>query len=110
MSHRLIRLYRSKQTLILATPGGLIASVSVLVCGWYSDKKVDCTYGITNENASDIDLCAQGERMLPIIFSLMPTIVGAAMLVGLNDSGKKGALLFCRCKRLFIMSVAQELL
>lgn len=36
----------------------------------------------------------QNERMVPIVLSLIPTIVGAAMLVGLNDSGKKGALLF----------------
>lgn len=32
--------------------------------------------------------------MLPIVYCLIPTIIGAAMLVGLNDSGKKGALLF----------------
>ena len=32
--------------------------------------------------------------MIPIVFCLIPTIVGAAMLIGLNDSGNKGALLF----------------
>lgn len=32
--------------------------------------------------------------MLPIVLCLIPTIVGAAMLVGLNNSGTKGALLF----------------
>ena len=32
--------------------------------------------------------------MIPIVYSLVPTIVGTAMLVGLNSSGKKGALLF----------------
>ena len=36
----------------------------------------------------------QNERMLPIILSIIPTIVGAAMLVGLNGSDQKGALLF----------------
>lgn len=66
--------YTAKQTLILSTPGGLIASLTTLLCGWYSDRK--------------------GERMLPIVFCLIPTIVGSAMLVGLNSSGKKGALLF----------------
>lgn len=66
--------YTSKQTLILGTPGGAIAAVTTLLCAWYSDKK--------------------NERMLPIVFALVPTIVGAAMLIGLNDSGKKGALLF----------------
>ncbi|KAL4241586.1 MFS transporter superfamily protein [Abortiporus biennis] len=66
--------YTSKQTLILSTPGGAVASLTTLLCGWYSDRK--------------------NERMLPIVFCLIPTIVGAAMLVGLNDSGKKGALLF----------------
>ncbi|KAA1466189.1 MFS general substrate transporter [Dentipellis sp. KUC8613] len=66
--------YTSKQTLILSTPGGAIAAFTTLACGWYSDRK--------------------GERMLPIVFALVPTIVGAAMLIGLNGSGKKGALLF----------------
>ncbi|KAF8913831.1 MFS general substrate transporter [Gymnopilus junonius] len=66
--------YTSKQTLILSTPGGAVAALMTLACGWYSDKK--------------------GERMLPIIFALVPTIVGSAMLIGLNDSGQKGALLF----------------
>lgn len=32
--------------------------------------------------------------MIPIIFALVPTIVGTAMLIGLNNSGEKGALLF----------------
>lgn len=66
--------YTSKQTLILSTPGGAVAAVMTLACGWYSDKK--------------------GERMLPIIFALVPTIVGSAMLIGLNHSGQKGVLLF----------------
>ncbi|KAI0321878.1 MFS general substrate transporter [Amylostereum chailletii] len=66
--------YTSKQTLILSTPGGAIGAAMTLFCGWYSDKK--------------------NERMVPIVFALIPTIVGAAMLIGLNDSGEKGALLF----------------
>ncbi|KZT36811.1 MFS general substrate transporter [Sistotremastrum suecicum HHB10207 ss-3] len=66
--------YRSKQVLILNTPGGAIGALTTLGCGWYSDKK--------------------GERMLPIIFAIVPTIVGSAMLIGLNNSGEKGALLF----------------
>ncbi|KAG1779774.1 MFS general substrate transporter [Suillus placidus] len=66
--------YTSKQTLILATPGGIIGSAMVLFCGWYSDKK--------------------GERMIPIVFALIPTIVGAAILIGLNGSKSKGVLLF----------------
>ncbi|KAJ7781320.1 MFS general substrate transporter [Mycena metata] len=64
----------SKQTLILSTPAGAIAAGTTLLCGWYSDKK--------------------GERMLPIIFALVPTIVGTAMLIGLNNTSEKGALLF----------------
>jgi len=31
---------RSKQTLILATPAGIVEVFSVLICGYYSDKKV----------------------------------------------------------------------
>ncbi|KAH8118442.1 MFS general substrate transporter [Phellopilus nigrolimitatus] len=64
----------SKQTLILSTPGGFIASVTTMFCGWYSDKKK--------------------ERMIPIVFALIPTIVGTAILIGVNSSGDKGALLF----------------
>ncbi|THH33779.1 hypothetical protein EUX98_g426 [Antrodiella citrinella] len=66
--------YTSRQTLILSTPSGAIASLTVMLCGWYSDRK--------------------NERMIPIIFSIIPTIIGAAILIGLNDSGQKGALLF----------------
>lgn len=60
--------------------------------------------------------CCQGERMVPIVFALVPTIVGAgtpcikritdasthgslaAMLIGLNGKGEKGALLFGKCR------------
>ncbi|KAF8529063.1 MFS general substrate transporter [Hysterangium stoloniferum] len=66
--------YTSKQTLIISTPGGAVASATTLLCGYYSDKK--------------------GERMLPIVFALVPTIVGSAVLIGLNGSHMKGALLF----------------
>ncbi|PPQ69571.1 hypothetical protein CVT26_001573 [Gymnopilus dilepis] len=52
--------YTSKQTLILSTPGGAVAAAMTLACGWYSDKK--------------------GERMLPIVFALVPTIVGSVLL------------------------------
>ncbi|KZV75412.1 MFS general substrate transporter [Peniophora sp. CONT] len=66
--------YTTKQTLILSTPGGVVAALTTLACGYYSDKK--------------------NERMLPIVFALIPAIVGSAMLVGLNGSDNKGALLF----------------
>jgi hypothetical protein len=33
-------LFRSKQTLILATPAGIVEVFSVVICGYYSDKKV----------------------------------------------------------------------
>ncbi|KAJ2985139.1 hypothetical protein NUW54_g10250 [Trametes sanguinea] len=66
--------YTTKQTLILSTPGGAIGIISALVCGWYSDRA--------------------GERMLPIVWSLIPTLAGAAMLVALNGTTQKGALLF----------------
>ncbi|KAI9001175.1 MFS general substrate transporter [Trametes punicea] len=66
--------YTTKQTLILSTPGGAIGIISALACGWYSDRA--------------------GERMLPIVWSLIPTLAGAAMLVGLNGTSQKGALLF----------------
>ncbi|KAI0649995.1 MFS general substrate transporter [Trametes meyenii] len=66
--------YTTKQTLILSTPGGVLGVVSAIACGWYSDRT--------------------GERMLPIVWGLIPTLAGAGMLIGLNGSGQKGALLF----------------
>ncbi|KAH0587483.1 hypothetical protein H2248_006265 [Termitomyces sp. 'cryptogamus'] len=66
--------YTSKQTLILSTPAGAVSALTTFLCGWYSGKK--------------------NERMIPIVFALIPTIVGAAILIGLNDSHKKGPLLF----------------
>ncbi|KAI0347076.1 MFS general substrate transporter [Trametopsis cervina] len=66
--------YTSRQTLILSTPGGVVASVMTLFCGWYSDRR--------------------NSRMVPIVFALVPTIIGAGLLVGLNSSGNKGVLLF----------------
>ncbi|KAG8218761.1 major facilitator superfamily domain-containing protein [Butyriboletus roseoflavus] len=66
--------YTSKQTLILATPAGVVEVFSVLICGWYSDRK--------------------GERMLPVIWATLPTIVGMALLIGFNGTNQKGVLLF----------------
>lgn len=66
--------YTSKQTLILATPAGIVHVISVVICGYYSDKK--------------------GERMLPIIFATLPTLLGFALMIGFNNSGQKGVLLF----------------
>jgi len=66
--------YTSRQTLILYTPTGVVHAGTTWFCGWYS--------GRTNE------------RMIPIIFALVPTIVGSAILIGLNGSGQKGPLLF----------------
>ncbi|KAG6857361.1 hypothetical protein H0H87_005664 [Tephrocybe sp. NHM501043] len=71
--------YTSKQALILSTPTGVIHAGMTLFCGWYSGRT---------------PFQWQNERMIPIIFALLPTITGAAMLVGLNDSGQKGPLLF----------------
>ncbi|KAF8509171.1 MFS general substrate transporter [Hysterangium stoloniferum] len=66
--------YTSRQTLIISTPGGFVYSCITIFCGYYSDKK--------------------NERMLPVVFAVTPTIVGAAILIGLNGSERKGALLF----------------
>lgn len=66
--------YSTKQALILSTPGGLVVSLMTLFCGWYSDRKMS--------------------RMVPIVFAVIPTIIGAAILIGLDGSGHKGVLLF----------------
>ncbi|KAJ3575970.1 hypothetical protein NP233_g750 [Leucocoprinus birnbaumii] len=66
--------YTTKQTLILSTPGGIVAAAMTLFCGWFSDRK--------------------NERMTPIIIALLPTILSAALLIGFNGTGQKGVLLF----------------
>ncbi|KAF7352856.1 MFS general substrate transporter [Mycena venus] len=66
--------YTSKQTLILGTPGGAVAA--------------------GHDTVMRLLTFLKGERMLPIIIALVPTIVGTAILVGLNNSGNKGVLLF----------------
>jgi hypothetical protein len=38
--HQQLRFFRSRQALILGTPGGAVAAAMTLFCGWYSDKKV----------------------------------------------------------------------
>ncbi|KXN86781.1 Thiamine pathway transporter THI73 [Leucoagaricus sp. SymC.cos] len=66
--------YTTKQMLILSMPRRAVAAVTTLLCGLYLDRK--------------------NERMVPIIFALIPTILGAGLLVVFNHSGKKGMLLF----------------
>ena len=86
---------RSRETLILSTPAGLVAAVTTLACGWYSDRKVNTVFDILyGRTALMIYRDHQNERMLPIVFCVIPTIVGSAILVGLDNTNKKGALLF----------------
>ncbi|GJE97737.1 MFS general substrate transporter [Phanerochaete sordida] len=67
--------YTSQQALILSSPIGAVGIISALLGGWYSDKTSD--------------------RMLPIVYARIPTIIGAGMLVGLKSTpANKGALLF----------------
>ncbi len=47
----------------------------------------------------------QNERIMPIIICLVPTMVGSAMLIGLNDSGHKGALLVGAFSHVYFMNV-----
>ncbi|KAJ8502441.1 hypothetical protein ONZ45_g11757 [Pleurotus djamor] len=66
--------YTSRQALILGIPGGVVHGCMVLFCGWYSDKK--------------------NERTMPIVFALVPAILGSALLIAFNGTGQKGVLLF----------------
>lgn len=66
--------YTSKQALILSTPGGAVHTMMTLFCGYYSDRK--------------------NERMIPIVFAIVPTILGSGLLIGFNGTGQKGVLLF----------------
>lgn len=49
--------YRSKQTLILSTPAGAVGIVTVLFCGWYSDRFVRFLY--SGEDMVFINRCAE---------------------------------------------------
>ncbi|KIP10651.1 hypothetical protein PHLGIDRAFT_208266 [Phlebiopsis gigantea 11061_1 CR5-6] len=67
--------FSPKQALILSVPTGVIDIISPLLCGWYSDRI--------------------GDRMLPIVLGIIPTLVGSGLLVGLKSIPKnRGALLF----------------
>jgi len=59
--------YTSQQALILLTPGGLIGGLCVLLCGWLSDKWND--------------------RSLVMLICIIPTIVGAGMMIDLDPNG-----------------------
>ncbi|KZW03974.1 MFS general substrate transporter [Exidia glandulosa HHB12029] len=74
-SNIIIKVRSSRQTLIISTPGGVIAALTTLGCGYWSDKRKD--------------------RMMPIVAALVPTILGSALLIGFNgDKNQKGVLLF----------------
>ncbi|TFK55777.1 MFS general substrate transporter [Heliocybe sulcata] len=66
--------YSTRETLLLSTPSGLVAVLWLLLLSRFSDK--------------------MGERMLPLALTVLPTVVGAAILIGLNGTDEKGALLF----------------
>ncbi|ODQ55408.1 MFS general substrate transporter [Saitoella complicata NRRL Y-17804] len=65
--------FTSQQTLILGTPAGLVGIVFVLGCGWLSDRLND--------------------RSLVMLIFLIPTILGAALMVGLQHLHNKAGLL-----------------
>ncbi|KAG6908963.1 hypothetical protein DXG01_002569 [Tephrocybe rancida] len=83
-------------TLLTSVPNGGLSNFSNIIIK---------SFGYTSANSYlvDADGCDtyrndlvlwMNERMVPIVFALVPTIVGAAILIGLNGSGKKGPLLF----------------
>ncbi|KAF8450396.1 hypothetical protein L210DRAFT_843099, partial [Boletus edulis BED1] len=74
--------YTWRQTLVLATPAGVVEVFSVLLqCGWYSDIKKGKPL-FTIERSWD-----QGERMLPVIWATLPTIVGIEFLADVSHKG-----------------------
>ncbi|EPQ59297.1 MFS general substrate transporter [Gloeophyllum trabeum ATCC 11539] len=66
--------YSTRETLLLSMPSGIVAVLWLLLLSHISDKT--------------------GERMVPIALTVLPTVVGAAILIGLNGTDHKGALLF----------------
>ena len=59
--------YTSQQALILGTPGGAVGAITVLGVGYLSDKWRD--------------------RSLVMLLSILPTILGAALMIGLDPNG-----------------------
>ncbi|MCO5565229.1 hypothetical protein L7F22_018902 [Adiantum nelumboides] len=70
--------YSTRQTLLIGMPKGGFEFVIIILSAWLSDK--------------------YSERMLPIMIALIPTIVGAAILVGYGDESAalhhRGAVVF----------------
>lgn len=60
--------YSSRETLLIGIPQGVLATIFTLLCAWLSDR--------------------YRERILPVFVALVPTIVGAAILVGLGKGGE----------------------
>ncbi|MCJ1474920.1 hypothetical protein MMC13_003580 [Lambiella insularis] len=59
--------YTSQQALVLATPGGAIGAVCVLLVGYLSDKWHD--------------------RSVVMLICILPTILGAGLMIGLDPNG-----------------------
>ena len=69
--------YSSQKALILNLPSGAVGAFFVLLCGWLSDK--------------------WNNRSLTMLVCLIPTIISAALMIGLDPNGipkSKGGLLF----------------
>ena len=69
--------YSSQKALILNLPSGAVGAFFVILCGWLSDKWND--------------------RSLTMLVCLIPTIISAALMIGLDPNGipkSKGGLLF----------------
>ena len=59
--------YTSQQALVLNTPSGLVGAVCVLLVGYLSDK--------------------WGDRSIVMLICILPTILGAGMMIGLDPGG-----------------------
>ena len=70
--------YSTRQTLLIGMPKGAFEFVIIILSAWLSDR--------------------YSERMLPIMIALIPTIVGAAILVGYGEESAalhhRGAVVF----------------
>lgn len=119
--------HRSRQTLILSTPGGAVHAITVLFCGWYSDKKVFeayCMLGITYASIhrlwrrTNVWLQSCSPWFQPLLVQVQPSEYCGptmphlilAILIGLNGSGEKGALLFGKCQFMHMGSITHPAL
>lgn len=77
--------FTTRQTLLLSVPQGAIASITTISVSYWAQRAKS--------------------RTMPIFGALLPTILGAAMLIGFTSTSKSGALV-----GIFLVSLSLRIL